>query len=310
MDVYVTAKKWMWKFAYPSGAQSIAQLYVPAGRPVRLLMTSRDVIHSFFVPEFRVKQDVIPGRYTTVWFEAVAPGHVSHPLHAVLRHGPLDHARRGGGAGPRGFRSLALRARPRRRGRGRAALRGAAARAHRRRPRDAAQHGAPGRARGRRPRVSALPHPRRVALPRAHLGRPLRLHGAARRRRRGGRRRRLPHRIDHGSGGEGTPRLRAADAVLPGPARTPATLRPSSSSSSPCATGAPRTERSHRRRRSRRAPGASGSPSRPRRPTTIARAAACAVCRPSPSRHVTLGGTRRPPAGRSKRTGPHERPSR
>lgn len=74
MDVYVTAKKWMWKFAYPAGARSIAQLYVPAGRPVRLVMTSRDVIHSFFVPEFRVKQDVVPGRYTTVWFEAVAPG--------------------------------------------------------------------------------------------------------------------------------------------------------------------------------------------------------------------------------------------
>jgi len=74
IDVYVTAKKWMWKFAYPAGARSIAQLYVPVGRPVRLVMTSRDVIHSFFVPEFRVKQDVVPGRYTTVWFEAVAPG--------------------------------------------------------------------------------------------------------------------------------------------------------------------------------------------------------------------------------------------
>lgn len=74
MNVYVTAKKWMWKFAYPEGARSIGVLYVPAGRPVRLVMTSRDVIHSFFVPDFRVKQDVVPGRYTTVWFEAVAPG--------------------------------------------------------------------------------------------------------------------------------------------------------------------------------------------------------------------------------------------
>jgi cytochrome c oxidase subunit II len=74
MVVYVTAKQWMWKFAYPRGARSIARLYVPAGRPVKLVMTSRDVIHSFFVPEFRVKQDVVPGRYTTLWFEAVAPG--------------------------------------------------------------------------------------------------------------------------------------------------------------------------------------------------------------------------------------------
>ncbi len=74
MVVYVTAKKWMWKFAYPAGARSIARLYVPAGRPVKLVMTSRDVIHSFFVPEFRVKQDVVPGRYTTLWFEVVAPG--------------------------------------------------------------------------------------------------------------------------------------------------------------------------------------------------------------------------------------------
>lgn len=74
MVVYVTAKQWMWKFAYPQGARAIASLYVPAGRPVRLVMTSRDVIHSFFVPQFRIKQDVLPGRYTTVWFEAKAPG--------------------------------------------------------------------------------------------------------------------------------------------------------------------------------------------------------------------------------------------
>lgn len=74
MDVYVTAKKWMWKFAYPEGQRSIGVLYVPAGKPVRLLMTSRDVIHSFYVPDFRVKQDVLPGRYTTLWFEAPRAG--------------------------------------------------------------------------------------------------------------------------------------------------------------------------------------------------------------------------------------------
>ncbi|MHB8417938.1 MAG: cytochrome c oxidase subunit II [Myxococcales bacterium] len=74
LDVYVTAKQWMWKFSYPDGPNSIGVLRVPAGRPVRLLMTSRDVIHSFFVPDFRVKQDVLPGLYTQTWFQAVAPG--------------------------------------------------------------------------------------------------------------------------------------------------------------------------------------------------------------------------------------------
>jgi cytochrome c oxidase subunit II len=74
MDVYVQAKKWMWKFAYPGGPNAVNVLRVPSNRPVRLLMTSRDVIHSFYVPEFRVKQDVLPGRYTEMWFEAVQPG--------------------------------------------------------------------------------------------------------------------------------------------------------------------------------------------------------------------------------------------
>lgn len=73
-DIYVSAKQWMWKFAYPDGSHTINTLYVPAKRPVRLILTSRDVIHSFFVPDFRVKHDVIPGRYTTVWFTAKAPG--------------------------------------------------------------------------------------------------------------------------------------------------------------------------------------------------------------------------------------------
>jgi len=74
MDVYVTGKKWMWHFAYPDGPNGNAVLTVPANRPVRLLMTSRDVIHSFYVPEFRVKQDVVPGRYTEIWFEATKTG--------------------------------------------------------------------------------------------------------------------------------------------------------------------------------------------------------------------------------------------
>jgi cytochrome c oxidase subunit II len=74
MDVYVMGKQWMWKFAYPEGPNGVNVLHVPANRPVRLLMTSRDVIHSFFVPAFRIKKDVLPGRYTQVWFEATKPG--------------------------------------------------------------------------------------------------------------------------------------------------------------------------------------------------------------------------------------------
>ncbi len=74
MDVYVQGKKWMWKFAYPGGPSSLDVLRVPAGRPVRLLITSRDVIHSFFVPDLRLKQDALPGRYTDVWFQADKPG--------------------------------------------------------------------------------------------------------------------------------------------------------------------------------------------------------------------------------------------
>ena len=74
MDVYVQGKQWMWKFAYPEGPNSIGVLHVPANRPVRLLITSRDVIHSFYIPAFRVKRDVVPGRYTNLWFEATAVG--------------------------------------------------------------------------------------------------------------------------------------------------------------------------------------------------------------------------------------------
>jgi cytochrome c oxidase subunit 2 len=74
MDVYVMGKQWMWKFAYPEGPNSIGVLHVPANRPVRLLVTSRDVIHSIFVPAFRIKIDALPGRYTEIWFTATKTG--------------------------------------------------------------------------------------------------------------------------------------------------------------------------------------------------------------------------------------------
>lgn len=74
MDVYVVGKQWMWKFQHPTGQTEIDELHVPVNFPVRLTMISEDVIHSFYVPAFRVKQDVIPGQYTTTWFEATQPG--------------------------------------------------------------------------------------------------------------------------------------------------------------------------------------------------------------------------------------------
>lgn len=74
MVVYVTGKQWMWKFAYADGRSSMDVLTVPERKPVKLVMTSRDVIHSFYVPAFRMKHDVVPGRYYTAWFEAERPG--------------------------------------------------------------------------------------------------------------------------------------------------------------------------------------------------------------------------------------------
>jgi len=71
-EIEVTAFQWGWTFRYPNGAQS-DDLVVPAGRPVKLVMRSNDVIHSLFIPDFRVKQDVLPGRYTYAWFEAPVP---------------------------------------------------------------------------------------------------------------------------------------------------------------------------------------------------------------------------------------------
>jgi cytochrome c oxidase subunit II len=74
LDVYVVGKQWMWKFQHLDGQREINELHVPVGRAVRLTGTSEDVIHSFFVPAFRMKADVIPGRYTTMWFNATKTG--------------------------------------------------------------------------------------------------------------------------------------------------------------------------------------------------------------------------------------------
>jgi len=74
LEIDVVAKQWMWKFRHPEGQGEINELHVPAGEPVRLVMASQDVVHSLFVPALRLKQDVVPGRYTSMWFTADTPG--------------------------------------------------------------------------------------------------------------------------------------------------------------------------------------------------------------------------------------------
>lgn len=74
LTVYVVGKQWMWKIQHANGRREIDTLHLPLGQPVRLVMTSEDVIHSFYIPAFRVKQDVVPGRYTQLWFEPTLAG--------------------------------------------------------------------------------------------------------------------------------------------------------------------------------------------------------------------------------------------
>ncbi|SYZ72601.1 Cytochrome c oxidase subunit 2 [Candidatus Zixiibacteriota bacterium] len=74
MEIKVTGQKWFWSFDYPNGASTVNELDVPVGKPVKLLMSSRDVIHGFYIPDFRIKADVVPNRYTITWFQATQTG--------------------------------------------------------------------------------------------------------------------------------------------------------------------------------------------------------------------------------------------
>ncbi len=74
IEVHVVGKRWMWKVQHITGQREINELHVPVGVPVKLTLTSEDVIHSFFIPAFRVKKDALPARYTTAWFQATKPG--------------------------------------------------------------------------------------------------------------------------------------------------------------------------------------------------------------------------------------------
>jgi cytochrome c oxidase subunit 2 len=89
LEIKVIAKKWAWDFTYPNGMTFGQEMHVPVGRPVKLLMISQDVIHDFYIPDFRTKQDVVPNRYTTVWFQAEEPG--EHVVFCAEYCG-LDHS--------------------------------------------------------------------------------------------------------------------------------------------------------------------------------------------------------------------------
>ena len=92
-QIDVTAQQWSWQFKYPNGATS-ADLYVPAGKPVKLVMRSNDVLHSLYIPDFRVKQDVVPGRYTTLWFQAdTATGEETYHRLFCTEYCGKDHSR-------------------------------------------------------------------------------------------------------------------------------------------------------------------------------------------------------------------------
>jgi len=93
LDISVIGKQWMWKVQHPNGRREVNELHVPVNKPVKLIMTSQDVIHSFYIPAFRVKQDVLPARYTDMWFEATKVG--TYPLFCAEYCG-TEHSTMGG----------------------------------------------------------------------------------------------------------------------------------------------------------------------------------------------------------------------
>jgi cytochrome c oxidase subunit 2 len=90
LEIYVIGKQWMWQLQHPGGQRETNLLHIPVGRPVKLILTSEDVLHDFYVPAFRVKMDAVPGKYTYTWFEATKPG--SYHLFCALYCG-TDHSR-------------------------------------------------------------------------------------------------------------------------------------------------------------------------------------------------------------------------
>ena len=88
MEIYVVGKQWMWKLQHQTGQREINELHVPVGRNIKLTMTTEDVLHDFYIPAFRTKADVVPGRYSTIWFNATKPGkyHIYCAEYCGLNH--------------------------------------------------------------------------------------------------------------------------------------------------------------------------------------------------------------------------------
>ena len=178
LNIYVVGKQWMWKVQHTTGQREINELHVPVGRPVKLIMTSEDVIHNFSIPAMRVKADVIPGRFVQIWFEPTRPGTYQIFCAEYLRHAAFRHDRAGRRHGSQRVSDLAER----RRG-------GGLARLDRRKA-------------VRGPCVQHLPPPR-LARARAGAAERVRSSGAAARRHRRDGRRELPSRVDSHAGRKG-----------------------------------------------------------------------------------------------------------
>ena len=84
MEIKVTGQQWFWSFQYPEGMTNVNELVVPQDKPIKLLLSSKDVIHSFYVPSFRIKMDVLPNRYTVAWFQAPDTGSYTCPVVSSL----------------------------------------------------------------------------------------------------------------------------------------------------------------------------------------------------------------------------------
>lgn len=83
-EIYVTGKKWVWQFEHKNGFKELNELHIPAGKTIKLILTSEDVIHSFFIPDFRVKHDLPPGRYTSVWFTPTDSGEAKDKVTGII----------------------------------------------------------------------------------------------------------------------------------------------------------------------------------------------------------------------------------
>ena len=199
-EVYVVAKQWMWKLQHEEGQREINELHVPVGRDVKMIMTSQDVIHSFYVPAFRIKQDVLPGRYTTAWFHPTKAGTYHLFCAEYCGIAALGHDRPGRGDGAGAVSGLAQRRR-------RVGIDGVE------RPESFSATG-----------LLHLP-PLRYAGPRSQSGRAVRQAGATGRRARGHGRRKLHSRIHSDARRENRQRIQTHHAGVSGTGERRATER-------------------------------------------------------------------------------------